>query len=87
MSSVCQFMLRFASLILWKFSCFDRVMFKRYLSISRIGTGSVVARWAESAKKLPGQFMATRISGIVDGRAVVENAPSPVRLSNKVWVV
>ncbi len=36
MSSVCQFMLRFASLILWKLSCFDRVIFKGYLSICRV---------------------------------------------------
>ena len=35
-SSVCQFFVRFASLIVWKLSCFDRVIFKGYLDISRV---------------------------------------------------
>lgn len=36
MSTVCEFFVRFSSLILWKLSCFDRVIFKGYLSISRV---------------------------------------------------
>ncbi len=37
MAAVCNFLVRFASLIAWKLSCFDRVIFKGHLSISRVG--------------------------------------------------
>lgn len=37
MRTVCEFLVRFASVILWKLSCFDRVIFKGYLPISRVG--------------------------------------------------
>jgi hypothetical protein len=36
-AAVCNFLVRFASLIVWKLSCFDRVIFKGHLSISRVG--------------------------------------------------
>jgi hypothetical protein len=36
MKTVCSFFTKFASLISWTFSCFDRVIFKGYLSISRV---------------------------------------------------
>lgn len=35
MNSVCPFISKFASLISWSLSCFDRVIFKGHLSISR----------------------------------------------------
>ena len=37
MAAVCEFFVRFASLIVWKLSCFDRVIFKGHLSFSRVG--------------------------------------------------
>ena len=36
MAAVCEFLVRFASLIVWKLSCFDRVIFRGHLSISRV---------------------------------------------------
>src|SRR5947208_1260380 len=36
MKSVCSFLVKFASLISWVLSCFDRVIFKGHLPISRI---------------------------------------------------
>ena len=35
MKTVCSFFVKFASLISWKLSCFDRVIFKGHLPISR----------------------------------------------------
>src|SRR5277367_2611381 len=36
MTSVCSFISKFASLISWVLSCFDRVIFKGHLPISRV---------------------------------------------------
>jgi hypothetical protein len=36
MKTVCSFLAKFASIISWALSCFDRVMFKGHLSISRV---------------------------------------------------
>ena len=36
MATVCGFLVSFASLIVWKLSCFDRVIFRGHLSISRV---------------------------------------------------
>ena len=36
MAAVCEFLVWCASLIVWKLSCFDRVIFRAHLSISRV---------------------------------------------------
>jgi hypothetical protein len=36
MTSVCTFLVKFSSIISWVLSCFDRVIFKGHLPISRI---------------------------------------------------
>ena len=49
MAAVCEFFVRFASLIVWKLSCFDRVIFKGHLSISCV---SRFEAWVDHVLKI-----------------------------------
>ena len=49
MKTVCSFVVKFASLIAWVLSCFDRVIFKGHLPISR---ASEFARFVDYVLKI-----------------------------------
>ena len=68
MAAVCDFFVRFASLIVWKLSCFDRVIFRGHLSISRV---SRFEAWGDGVLKikrmdyqpLDGKRLSKRLAG------------------------
>lgn len=49
MATVCGFLVSFASLMVWKLSCFDRVIFRGHLSISRV---SRFEAWVDQVLKI-----------------------------------
>ena len=68
MKSVCSFATKFASLISWVLSCFDRVIFKGHLPISRPDQFERLAGSAAERRGLD-LAIASRISELFGGSA------------------
>ena len=81
MKTVCSFFVKFASVISWILSCFDRVIFKGHLSISRV---SEFERFVDYVLKIRRASRMKRVSASVTIRWISASPGSPPKSLNAV---